>query len=677
DTDRVLDASRITPPAQRTGRDIAITVRLDAGSAIEELASISHRLWAERTSARDAVVTLDGADRIPNKDFILRWRVAGAQKKAALLATGGKGGTFALMLTPEAREADPVLLPKEMVFVIDTSCSMSGAPIAAEKRAMRSAIEQMNPDDTFMVIDFADRASSFHATPLPNTPPNVRRALAYLEALPASGGTNQLEGINRALTLPDDPRRLRMVLFMTDGFIGNETQVLSAAERNLGAARLFSFGVGTSVNHYLLSRLAESGRGFYQYIRPDEDPEFAVERFVRRIERPLLTDIEVDWGGLQTSEVLPRKIPDLFDAQPLVLLGRYQNPGRAVVTLRGRQNGAPVETRLEVTLPENDGSAPGLPAMWARARIAELDRQQHGGERADIIRQITTIGLEHHLVTAYTSLVAVDEVRVARAGDPRTVTVPTEKPELTGEGDDRSRSKAPPKAPDLDGDGLQDGTEALGGDDPRSQHGAAPKPADGKKVGVKISSEGYYANRSTIDFSDDTIEGELTRPGGEYIDTRNRAKFKSLIKVRENFNDKIDSHPSPLADPAPKPTVPVPTASVGKAPSPEVSGSAGLVTGSIDRGSLQRVISAHLGQVRACYEKALLKQPGLSGKLVLEWAIGPDGKTRRVRVKTSTLTSAEVEACVVKTIEGWVFPRPAGGGEVVVSYPFVFASTGD
>ncbi|MBL8953658.1 MAG: AgmX/PglI C-terminal domain-containing protein [Myxococcaceae bacterium] len=407
----IEDAARLGTPTERSGRDITVAVHLFAGAQVEELTSVSHRLRVVRgDGAQD--VTLDPADRVPNRDFILRWRVAGPAMRAAVLSTGGAGGTFALMVMPQAREAHVAPVPKELVFVIDTSCSMAGAPLDAAKRAMRSALEQLNPDDTFMLIDFADRASSFHDTPLPNTPANVGRAIAYLGGLPASGGTNQLAGLMRALRLPRDDGRLREVLLMTDGFIGNESEIFAAAEQNLGAARVFGFGVGNSVNHYLLSRLSQVGRGFYQYVRTDEDPEAAVERFVRRIERPLLTDLTVDWAGVEVLDVLPRKVPDLFDAQPVVLVGRYRQPGHGTVTLRGLRNGVAEELKVAFELPRDAGAAPGLSSLWARARIEELDMMQHGAELTEIATQIQVLGLEHKLVTRYTSFVAVDSERV-------------------------------------------------------------------------------------------------------------------------------------------------------------------------------------------------------------------------------------------------------------------------
>jgi Ca-activated chloride channel homolog len=444
DTDRVIDASRITPPVlapgMRSGRDISVTLRIDAGVPIEGLTSVSHRLEVERPSAREAEIQLAPTDTTPNKDLIVRYRVAGSELRSAVLShRGAGGGYFALLVQPESEETHPAVVPKEMMFIIDTSCSMTGRPLAAAKQAMRKAIRSMNPDDTFMLIDFATSASTFHPSPLPNTQQNVDRALSYLDALPAQGGTNQLQGIRAALLVPPDPTRLRTVLLLTDGFIGNEAEIFAETDRVLGSARIFSLGIGTSVNHFFLSRLAELGRGFYQYVRPDEDSTAAIERFRRRIAKPLLTDVEIDWGGLAVTEVLPARIPDLFDSQPLIVLGKYTRAGRARVVVHGVTAGRPRETAVDVDLPEQDDRNEVLGSMWARAKIEGLERQQYATQRSDIIRQITSLGVEHHLMTQYTSFVAVDETRASNPNQPTpTVVEPTEMPELDDFGEGKS-----------------------------------------------------------------------------------------------------------------------------------------------------------------------------------------------------------------------------------------------
>lgn len=678
DTTRVIDASRVTPPlVDRAGNDVTVAVHLDAGAGVEAIWSASHRMLVDRRSPRQLEVSLDAADRIPNKDFILRWRVAGVEKKAALLASGGKGGSFALMVLPEAPGAHAEILPKELVFVIDTSCSMSGPPLEAAKRAMHSAIEQLNPDDTFMLIDFASTVSTFHSTPLPNTPGNVRRALAYLDALPAGGGTNQLEGLLAALDRPADANRLRVVLLMTDGFIGNEREIFAAAQAHLGKARLFGFGVGSAVNHYLLGRLSEIGRGFYQYVRPDEDPQPAVERFVRRIERPLLTDVSVDWGALGVSEVTPAIVPDLFDAQPLILLGRVREPGRGFVTVRGHVGGRLVETRLDVTLPEQDGAAPGLTAMWARAQIEALDRTQDETERAEVIRKITTLGLEYHLVTAYTSLVAVEQAPVTSAAS-TTVNVPAAAPDLTeGDGEpggERTRmlqqkrfntiqiirgpagatgatngvgaqtspvvTRLPPaRTPDAvarperpvapaGGVPADDSTGSRGG----TGHGSGGFDGSGEAPG------GRYKKATSFNFEDDSIEGELVKPDAEYVEAREKAQHPSLVTP-------------PTMDPArhehlDKRAVVIP-------PEPGAANR----KDSLGSSEIMAVLLANRPGLTLCAQQQRAKDPALTGTIILRFTVDAAGRVVKVEVVTEEFKDTVMARCLVEAAKTWVFPR--------------------
>lgn len=683
DTTRVLDASRITPPAERTGRDISVEVRLDAGAPIEALWSVSHRLFADRPGPGRAVVTLDGADRIPNKDLVLRWSVSGPQKRASVLSSGGRGGAFALMLNPEANVADAAVTPKELVFVIDTSGSMSGAPLMAAKRAMALAMQQMNARDTFMLIDFADRASSFHDTPLAATDANVQRALQYLAALPSSGGTNQLEGLRRALARPEDPERLRIVLLMTDGLIGDEREIFAEAQRQLGHARLFGFGIGSSVNHYLLSRLSELGRGFYQYVRTDEDPGAAVERFVRRIAKPLMTDVTIDWGGLQVFDVLPRAVPDLFDAQPLVVMGRAKEPGTGVVTLKGRVAGQPVSFSTPVTFGAERTGGAGLMTMWARARIEDLDRQQHWGEASDAVNAITTLGLEYHLVTAYTSLVAVEDRPVTAPGASKTVTVPTEPAdgmEQTGEGDLRDTTidgrfrwtkKPEPTTPRTGADNWSDSLKyrrvvTLPVTTPMPPTGGEGK--FGKATGHTVDTGGARAGDDGTDDDGDAFASafgtqsrgqgglgvdphaapdEAERAANDPAPEKGRVDTSEFLKVP----DKV---------PPAKHSVYIPPAPGGA-----------TVKSSLGQSDIMEVVLANKGALGACAEAQRKLDPSASGKLVLRWTIGLDGRVLKVEVVSKEFEKTQFAQCVLRLVKTWQFPRHTRVGEPV-TFPFKF-----
>ncbi len=435
DTDQVPDASRITPPVlkpeERTGHDIALSLTLDAGVPIQDLRCRSHEVEMTRDGNRRASVSLKPFDTIPNKDFMLQWDVAGEQPKMALLThrEGDSGGYFTLMIQPKARFDAQEIMPREMIFVVDCSGSMEGEPIAWAKQAMRKCIAQMSPSDSFRVIKFSNEASELSDEPLTYSVENIKRALTYIDAMRGEGGTEMLSGIRAALDYPADPERMRIVTFMTDGYIGNDAAVLAEIQKKLGNTRLFSFGVGSSVNRYLLDRMAEVGRGVAQYARPNEEATQFVERFYERIERPFLLDLEIDWGGLQVADVYTNPIPDLFADQPVILKGRYTEPGSGEITLTGRLRGQRWSQKLAVELPRRQPENEALGSIWARARIKDLMDRMYSGEEKKLAEQVTNLALEFRLMSAFTSFVAVEETVVNEGGQQRVIQQPVPMPE--------------------------------------------------------------------------------------------------------------------------------------------------------------------------------------------------------------------------------------------------------
>jgi len=428
DTTDVPDASRITPPVlradQRSGHDIALEVRLEAGVRETGVASPSHRIEVDRRGAGVTRVRLSPDDSIPNRDFILRYRLDGMEPNLIVLphrAPGEAGepvpGYFLALLRPEADPPPSEVTPKEMIFVVDCSGSMSGEPIAKVREAMTYALENLNPLDNFQIIRFSDTAEAFAPAPVPATPWHIARGLEYVGGLSGSGGTIMLEGVKAALGYPEDPQRLRIVAFMTDGYIGNEDQILAYLREHLGAGRLHSFGVGSAVNRHLLDSMAEFGRGSAWYITLREGAGGAVRDFYDRIRRPYLTDIAIDWGGLKVVGVYPRQIPDLFLGQPIQISGRYLEPGLGTLRVTARLGGHPWEGRFEVYLPDRHPEGDAVAALWARASIDDLSKRLIAGSDPLVAEMITTTALTYHLVSAYTSLVAVDE-RIRNAGAP-------------------------------------------------------------------------------------------------------------------------------------------------------------------------------------------------------------------------------------------------------------------
>lgn len=437
-TDRVPDASRVSPPVMpkgtRAGHDISIDVSIDAGLPIEELKSVSHEVEVERRAPARSRVRLKDLSSIPNKDFVLRYDVAGKKIGDALLThRGERGGYFTFVLQPPERVTVEDVTPKELVFVLDTSGSMEGFPIEKAQETMKLALGGLYPQDTFNLITFAGDTHILFPEPVRATPANLAKAQSFLESSRGGGGTEMMKAIKAALDPTDSRNHLRIVCFMTDGYVGNEMEIISEVQKHPNA-RVFSFGIGGSVNRFLLDKMAEHGRGEVEYVALNDDGSAAARRFHERVRNPLLTDITIDWGGLPVADVYPKQIPDLFSAKPVVLTGRFTGAGRGVVRLKGRMGGNAFEREIEVTLPESQAEHDVLATLWARRRVDDLisedyEGTQRGQTRVDLREAVTNLGLEYGLMTQYTSFVAVEEMTLTDGGEPRRIEVPVELPE--------------------------------------------------------------------------------------------------------------------------------------------------------------------------------------------------------------------------------------------------------
>lgn len=442
-TDQVPDSGRITPPitpeGTRAGHDISLSVRVDAGLPLQEIRSELHEVDVQ-TNGNVAEVSLKQKNEIPNRDFILKYKVVGADIGDAVLThADAKGGFFTLILNPPARVAAEQATPKEMIFVIDCSGSMMGFPIEKAKKTMKLCIEGMNPNDTFNLVTFAGGLGYCFDKTVPNTPANRKKALDYLEGLEGGGGTEMMPAIHAALGGPRDPERLRIVCMMTDAYIGNDMEIIDAIQKNAKEARVFSFGIGNAVNRFLIEGMARAGRGEAEIVNLESDADAAAKRFHERIQSPVLTNITVDFGGLGVSEVFPDPalIPDLFSAKPVILTGRYSGSGHGTITVCGNTAGGPFTRKIEVHLPAAAPEHDVLAPLWARKRIDWLMEQdwlgiQRGKPNKDVKGDITKLGLEFGLMTQYTSFVAVEEKIITEGGKPKTVEVPVEMPDGVG-----------------------------------------------------------------------------------------------------------------------------------------------------------------------------------------------------------------------------------------------------
>jgi len=444
DTDKVPDASKVTPhiapPGVRAGHDISIAVAIEAGVPIEQVQSSSHDVDFERTGASTATVRLKDAATIPNKDFILNYYVAGEQISDAVLAQAvpagsklGPGGYFTLILQPPARVPESDITPKELVFVLDTSGSMMGFPIEKAKDLINHALDELYPGDTFNLITFSGDTQILFPQPVFPTAANIRRAKALLGGMSGGGGTEMMKAIRASLDPSDSQDHMRIVCFLTDGEVGNDMEILGEIKKHKNA-RVFAFGIGNSVNRFLIEGMAREGRGASEIVTLADSADAASRRLYEHLRSPLLTDVSIDWNGLPVTDVYPQRVPDLFTGRPLVVSGRYKAAMNGTIRIRGKRAGEDFVREVPVSLSSTASKHGVLASFWARQKIDDLMSQdwadlQSGNIKPAAQKEITQLGLDYRLMTQFTSFVAVEERTVTKDGQPVRVEVPVELPE--------------------------------------------------------------------------------------------------------------------------------------------------------------------------------------------------------------------------------------------------------
>lgn len=432
---RVSETDIISPPvaAGRAGHDISIEVNIDAGVPLIKLQSGTHEIEALQPGSGKGQVRLKNQATIPNKDFVLKYSVAGNQIEDALLShRDDKGGFFTFILQPPQRVSAPDVMPKELVFVLDTSGSMAGFAIDKARETMLLALDGLYPQDTFNVITFAGDTQILFSQPVPATPANLRKAKQFLTETKSEGGTEMMKAIRAALEPSDShDHHVRIACFMTDGQVGNDKEIINEVQKH-PKARVFAMGFGSAPNRMLLDKITEYGRGEVEYVA-DGDTSAVARRFHERIRNPLLTDISVDWSGLPVTDVYPKTIPDLFSAKPVVISGRYTAGGKAIIRLKGMMSGQQFVREIPVQLPEQETQHDVLATLWARRKVDDLMGQemngtQSGEMRDDLKSEIVNLGLTHRLMTQFTSFVAVEDTTIGDGIEPRRVDVPVEAP---------------------------------------------------------------------------------------------------------------------------------------------------------------------------------------------------------------------------------------------------------
>ena len=409
DTDQVPDASRITPRYDADAKNpVTLRVRLNAGFPLQEVVSRYHpaRVSHEGNEYRLEVRTTTA------HDFELDWQPQVSRvPAAAAFSEDVAGDHYALiLLMPPTRGATKEPPPRELIFVIDTSGSMNGTSIEQAKQALTLALERLRPHDRFNVIEFNDEAHALFSQPAPADRATVLMAERFVQRLHANGGTEMAKALRLALAGRAPEGYLRQVVFITDGSVGNEAALFRIIKERLHGANLFTVGIGSAPNSYFMRKAAEFGHGTYTYIGDVGEVGEKMQALFVKLEGPVLTDVRLVLPA--GSEAYPATVPNLYRGEPVVVSAKVPTLN-SVVAIRGRSGGHEWVRSLDLAKAAHGEIA----IVWARAKVEELeDEMIRGGDAAKLEEEITRLALAHHLITDYTSLVAVDKTPARPAG---------------------------------------------------------------------------------------------------------------------------------------------------------------------------------------------------------------------------------------------------------------------
>ncbi len=389
-----------------------MTVEIAAGMPIRELACTSHKVKTAWSSPSIAKVALDPAETSGgNRDYILRYRLDGDRVQSGLvLFEGKKENFFLLMMQPPKRIAKADIPGREYIFIVDVSGSMYGFPLEISKKLMADLLGNLRPTDRFNVLLFSGGSSVLAEESLPATRENVARAVHLIESQRGGGGTELLPALKRALSLKKTEKYSRTIVIATDGYVTVEEEVFDLIRNNLGNANMFAFGIGTAVNRHIIEGMARVGMGEpFVISKADEAPAMAAA-FRNLIQSPVLTQVKVDFKGFEAYDVEPPAIPDVLADRPVIVFGKWRGKAKGTVALSGITGEGAYKESIDVAKVKPSEANAALRYLWARHRITVLSDYNKLRSDDKRIREVTALGLQYNLLTAYTSFVAVDSV---------------------------------------------------------------------------------------------------------------------------------------------------------------------------------------------------------------------------------------------------------------------------
>ncbi|MEM6820380.1 MAG: VIT and VWA domain-containing protein [Verrucomicrobiota bacterium] len=412
-----------------------LKVRLDAGMPLQSVSSGTHKIDVEYEGKYTADITIDNEEFAPQtRDFVLNYQLAGKSIESGLLLFEGEDENFFLYTAqPPKRHKASYIPPREYIFIIDVSGSMNGFPMQVSKDLIRRLVGKLRPTDTFNMLFFAGGSALLSERSLAATESNVWKALQQLDSYPGGGGTALLPALRRALELEESKGRSRTFVVITDGYVHVEAETFDLIKENLNRANLFSFGIGSSVNRYIIDGMARIGRGEPFVVTNVREASSKVKEFADYIAAPLLTDVKIEFAGFDVYDLNIAKQPDLLADRPIVAFGKWKGKAQGNIRLSGITGAGLYQHDTLVSRYHASDSSSGLAQLWARNRIKELSDYNKLQSDDSRISEVTRLGLLYNLLTQYTSFVAVDEVIRNPGADSKKIKQPLPLPKNVSE----------------------------------------------------------------------------------------------------------------------------------------------------------------------------------------------------------------------------------------------------
>ncbi len=419
-THRVIDATQITPPkSKHVDRPVSININLKAGFNTESIQSFYHDIKVDRVDKLTKSIKLANGTTQANRDFVLEWK---AQKDlqpdvAVFTQNKGKDNYLMLMVTPAKSELfKKTNTPREVIFVIDSSGSMGGGSIIQAKSALYKAIQRLKPTDRFNIIDFDSTFKPLFYSAMPAIKMNINYGSRFVNSLDADGGTEALGAINYALESRDyrSSDYLRQIVFITDGRVGNEQEVFKAIRENMHDDRMFTIGIGSTPNSYLMKKMAELGRGTFTFIGSTSEVEDKMGKLFDKLESPALTNINIDFPmGVETQQAYGF-ISDLYAGETISAVFKLNVLPSSLIVSGNTVDGV---YSKNIDIGKNNNTS-GIDVLWARSKIEGLMDKYYSNmslvDRDKTKLEIISLALNYHLVSKFTSLVAVDVTPVRK-----------------------------------------------------------------------------------------------------------------------------------------------------------------------------------------------------------------------------------------------------------------------